>query len=427
MAAAAFPTAALGHVAEVTLGKMIQSNPVDGARTVPYIKARNVRPDRVEVHSLGEMYATPGEVAQLTVQQGDIFVIEGGATAGRAAVVLDEPPQDAIFQNAVHRVRAGDHLDQRFLCYVLAAYPATGWYEAICSAATFKHLTGEKMARLQVPVPPLEVQRRVADMLDVETARIDTLIAQNQRLRNLLGDRFWAEVDQVVHLGLGDVRRFGEHKVWGKHPEHWTTTTLGRAAESMIDGPFGSSLTSGHYTDDGRQVIRLGNIGRAAFKNIDRAFIPEDHYQALKAHTVLAGDLVIGGLGDDASEAPAGRACVVPEAFDEGIVKADCYRVRLRPWLRHDYAAWALSSPSQIAFAGAKARGATRPRLNLALASQLPMPVPPLGEQEEIASHLALQRERLMDLQARLVRQIELLGRRRQALITAAVTGRIDV
>jgi type I restriction enzyme, S subunit len=320
-------------------------------------------------------------------------------------------------------------IDPRFLNYQVRSEPAIAeWRRRSYGIQPSRwRLYWERMSSAKLLLPPLEVQRRVADMLDVETARIDTLIAKNQRVRRLLDDRFWAEVEQVVHRGVGNVRRVDNYRVWGEHPDHWTVTTLGRAAESLIDGPFGSSLTSAHYTDEGRQVIRLGNIGRAAFKPNTRAFVPEGHFQTLQAHAVRAGDLVIGGLGDDASDAPAGRACVVPETFVEGIVKADCYRVRLQPWLRHDYAAWALSSPSQIAFAGAKARGATRPRLNLALASQLPMPVPPLNEQEEIAAHLASQRERLTRLQAHLVRQIELLERRRQALITAAVTGQIDV
>lgn len=320
-------------------------------------------------------------------------------------------------------------VDSRFLNYQVRSEPAIAeWRRRSYGIQPSRwRLYWERMSSAKLPLPPLDTQRRIADMLDAETARIDTLIAKNQRALELLDLRFWSWAESVTHRGLAKATSTNSHAVWGEHPSHWSITTLGRAAESMVDGPFGSSLTSAHYSDTGRQVIRLGNIGRGQFKNEARAFIPEDHYKALSSHEVRSGDLVMGGLGDEASDAPVGRACVVPEGFGSGIVKADCYRIRLLRHLEHEFAAWALSSRSQLAYAASKARGATRPRLNLQLASELPLPVPPLTEQRAIVSEIADRVDQSREIRAKVDRQQELLRLRRRALITAAVTGEIDV
>lgn len=314
-------------------------------------------------------------------------------------------------------------LDRRFAWWAIHACRYR--LDAVATGSTYAAVSAADVAALRIPVPSLELQRRVADMLDTETARIDILNAKNESVAELVEKRAWSEVELRTHHGLRDDVELQQHDVWGNQPRHWGETTLGRAAKSMIDGPFGSSLTSAHYSEAGRQVIRLGNIGKAEFKAEDRAFIPEDHFQSLRAHAVSDGDLVIAGLGDEASDAPIGRACVVPQGFGVGIVKADCYRIRL--WERHNhrYVAWALSSPSQLAYAWAKSRGATRPRLNLSIAAGLPIPMPPVPEQRAIADYLDGQRNGVDALHVKLSAQADLLRRRRQALITAAVTGQM--
>lgn len=173
--AAKFPLVPLGFVAEVTLGKMIQSSPEEGHREVPYIKAANVRDEEVLVDALGTMFANEDDIDRLNVSRGDIFVIEGGATAGRASPVLKNPPDDVIFQNSVHRIRAGEDADQDFLLFVLQCVPASGWYDALCNAATFKHLTSEKMASLLIPLPDLDSQRAIAGYLTSEVHHVQSL------------------------------------------------------------------------------------------------------------------------------------------------------------------------------------------------------------------------------------------------------------
>lgn len=261
---------------------------------------------------------------------------------------------------------------------------------------------------MPVLLPPREEQRAIADYLDRETAQIDTLIAEQQRLVEMLHER----------------RDAGWAKTYQSLAADAATLPIRRVIESIVDGPFGSSLTSAHYADAGARVIRLGNIGINEFKDDDTAYIPLEYAARLAVHAVRAGDVVVAGLGDD--RMPLGRAAVVPD-IGPAIVKADCYRVRPLPSVDPFYLAWALSAPptrSQIALLS---RGATRARLNTGVVREARIPVPSVTQQRETVRRSGRDAERIDALIAETERFIELSRERRSALITAAVTGQIDV
>lgn len=109
-------------------------------------------------------------------------------------------------------------------------------------------------------------------------------------------------------------------------PSDWRWVTLNdiQADEprAITDGPFGSNLTSSHYTSSGPRVVRLQNIGDGEFVDA-YAHISREHFNVLRLHEVLPGDLLVASL----SESPP-RACIAPSWLGPAIVKADCIRVR---------------------------------------------------------------------------------------------------
>ncbi|GFG71469.1 hypothetical protein AWC24_04265 [Mycolicibacter senuensis] len=311
---------------------------------------------------------------------------------------------------SVYRPRPGVETDTRYFDYL---YRSDGYV-----AEMTRHSRGIHSSRLriypnvflnlQVPQPPLGVQRAIADFLDRETARIDTLIEQQQRLIDLLRERR----DAVWSCGLADANKEG------------MPVQLRRVVASIIDGPFGSALTSAHYSDEGARVIRLGNVGLGEFRDGDAAYITLAYAEELSAHSVAAGDVVIAGLGDD--KMPLGRATVVPD-IGPAIVKADCYRVRPTDAVSPEYLAWALSAPQSRAEVMLLARGATRARLNTSVVQQVTIPLPPPIVQKALVRKWREQASKIDALIAETERSIELVRERRSALITAAVTGQIDV
>ncbi|MBF4478264.1 restriction endonuclease subunit S [Rhodococcus rhodochrous] len=205
----------------------------------------------------------------------------------------------------------------------------------------------------------------------------------------------------------------------------YTYVPLRRFLEELTDGPFGSSLTGSHYSDDGARVIRLGNIGEARFKSEDEAYIPMEYFAELRRHSVESGDLLIAGLGDSGN--PVGRACLAPEGLGPAIVKADCFRARLdERRLLHRFAAWALNSRPVGQQVSTLTRGSTRARINLAVAKAIEIPVPSLEEQRRIADYLDRETARIDALVEEQQRLIEMLCERRRVLVTRAVCFGVD-
>lgn len=276
--------------------------------------------------------------------------------------------------------------------------------------------------------PPLPEQHAIAAFLDRETAKIDALIAEQQRLVALLAEKRQAVISHAVTKGLNPDAPMKDSGIeWlGEVPAGWEVLTLGRVTLDRCDGPFGSGLKSTHYTDMGVRVIRLQNIRRDGFDDSDSAFIDETYYrEELSGHDVLQGDLLIAGLGDDKNT--VGRTCVAPVGIEPAMVKADCFRFRLdTKRALPEFIATQLTDGS-AADAGLLSSGSTRSRIPLSVMSSRKIALPPLLEQKQIASFLRSEFTKFDTLTAEAQRAIALLQERRTALISAAVTGKIDV
>ncbi|WP_146064892.1 restriction endonuclease subunit S [Streptomyces sp. SM1] len=151
---------------------------------------------------------------------------------------------------------------------------------------------------------------------------------------------------------------------------------------AITDGPFGSNLKSAHYTDSGARVLRLQNVGDGEFRD-ERAYINLEHFETLRAHEALPGDFLLASLGETLP-----RVAIVPKMTEPAIVKADVIRARLHPTLNDKWVLYALLAPQTRAYASSRTRGVGRPRLGLGEIRRLPIPVPPLGEQERIVEAL---------------------------------------
>ncbi|WP_274916624.1 restriction endonuclease subunit S [Streptomyces sp. WZ-12] len=196
---------------------------------------------------------------------------------------------------------------------------------------------------------------------------------------------------------------------------------LRRFIREITDGPFGSSLASSHYAAEGARVIRLGNVGAARFKEGDAAYISLEYFKELRQYEVKSGDLIIAGLGD--SNHPVGRACVAPPGLGPAIVKADCFRTRLdEERLSHRYAAWALSSSFVSGQVHTLTRGSTRARINLDVAREIQLPVPPAEEQHRIADFLDAETARIHEISKAHSNQVTLLTERHRSWLSELST-----
>jgi len=271
---------------------------------------------------------------------------------------------------------------------------------------------------IPIALPPIAEQRAIADYLDRETARIDTLIEEQRRLIEMLRERRESVVDSTLaHHGLKISSELEAYD--GMLPDGWRLILLGRTLQQLTNGFVGP--TRDILVDAGIRYIQSTHIksGRIDFERRPFYVSREWHEQRPRIH-LRQGDVLIVQTGD------IGKVAVVPADFGE----SSCHALqiaRVRPeLLSGEYLGAFLSSRIGYQSLLARATGAMHPHLEAGIRSA-PIVVPPLEIQTQIVNEVTCETAKIDALIAETETFIELSRERRSALITAAVTGQIDV
>ena len=174
-----WPTQKLETVADFCLGKMLDQKKNRG-EPLPYLANVNVRWGEFDLANLREMRFEQHELDRYGLKYGDIVMCEGGEP-GRCAI-WKEQCSSMMIQKALHRIRPHDCLRPEFLYYFLFYKARTGHLSSLFTGSTIKHLPREKLALVEVPVPPLSTQDQIASVLSA----YDDLIENNRRRIQLL-------------------------------------------------------------------------------------------------------------------------------------------------------------------------------------------------------------------------------------------------
>ncbi len=190
---------ALGEIAEIKLGKMLDSKKHTTGKLLPYLNNLSVRWGSVDTSNLPEMYFDANELDRYGLRKGDVVVCEGGEP-GRSTVWDGRLP-GVKFQKAVHRVRFNIPFEPSFLVLYLQSISGTTRLEKLFTGGGIKHLTREVFAKLQIPVASRDEQQKVADFLSsldtLITAQADKIAALKQHKRGLLQQLFPA-IDEAA-------------------------------------------------------------------------------------------------------------------------------------------------------------------------------------------------------------------------------------
>ncbi|MGW5667743.1 restriction endonuclease subunit S [Micromonospora sp. NPDC003776] len=307
-------------------------------------------------------------------------------------------------------------LDIRFFYYQLSA--AAARLQSLGQGSTFQELSSDALANFIVHVPELEEQRCLADFLDAELNRLDALEKARRRQRELLVERWRTEVIGLVTSGTDDranVRAVG-HPAFDALPTTWDMLPLKRRWR-IIDCKHRTPA----YVADGYPVVSPGDVtpGRLDLTRAHR-FVGEDDFRD------LADDLRRPRRGDIvySRNASVGIAAYVDtdEPFTMG---QDVCRITSRDqnqlYLTHVLNSVATPQLEQMQI------GSTFSRVNIGALLELQVPCPPRPEQDRIVARLDERQRQVDNLRRLLTEQIALMAERRQALITAATTGQIDV
>lgn len=285
----------------------------------------------------------------------------------------------------------------QFITYALNSVD----YSLYIKGSTRDKLNQSELSSIEIPVPHLSTQQAIADYLDHETAEIETLIADQRKFQIFLEELRSSEISRAFPT---------EDPVRLK----WVL-------DMAITGPFGTALSASEYITGGVPVINPTHIRRGQIASDQDVSISEEKAAALGRFRMNVGDVILGRKGE------VDKAALVDPRFAGAICGSDSMLLRPSTRLHSEYFWWFLQSPQAQSQLQLWSVGSTVQGLNQNTINRIHIPCPPVDMQEQISDKINSRATGIDDLLRETTRVMQLACERRAALITAAVTGQIDV
>ena len=321
-------------------------------------------------------------------------------------------------------LRPTNQLNNRFLLYRLLSDDFISIVDGSTYGAKMPRASWEFIGNLKIPAPSLAEQQAIADYLDRKTAVIDSLIAKKERQIELLQEQRTGVINQAVTRGLDPQVPLKESGIpWlGRIPSHWETGKFQYVTTLVQTGPFGSQLHFSDYVENEIPIINPSNIQDTQIIPDWARCISQKTLKRLNRHKLSEGDIVFARRGE------MGRCALVTAVEDgwlcgTGSIKLCLDRSKAYP----PYIIALLSNQGVREWLELESVGSTMANLNTEIISRIPIPLIPVEEQKSIVAFVEDKQakfDRLVEINVQL---IEKLQEYRTAVISAAVTGKIDV
>lgn len=207
----------------------------------------------------------------------------------------------------------------------------------------------------------------------------------------------------------------------GEVPEHWIVTQLKFYTLDMQTGPFGSQLHAEDYVTDGIPLINPAHMVAGELIPDPDVTIDEATQERLGRHKLSAGDIIFARRGE------LGRCAVVQKEHEGWLCGTGSLKAKLNRLLTPEYAYLLITSEGVISELALESKGPTMDNLNTETLGRVRIPVPPVNEQSEVLKYVENVSGKYASLVSKAETAIRLMQERRTALISAAVTGKIDV
>ena len=368
-----------------------------------------------EVHKTNKDVTVKGKVIKnLKIVPKDTILYSIFASLGKVAIAK----VPLVTNQAILGLEPSSSLYSGYLVYWLKYLePYLSLYS---TSNTQDNLNAEKVGNLPLLMTDLYEQTQIANFLDHETAQIDTLIENQQTLIQLLKEKRQAVISHAVTKGLNPDAPMKDSGVeWlGEVPEHWVSIQLGRVCRQVSDGPHFSPT----YVDEGVMFLSARNIGVDAWYLDDAKFISEKDYKDFCRRVVPEKGDVLYTKGGTTGVA---RVVDLDQPFQVWVHVA-VLKLKFN-LINPNYAAFVLNSIGCYEQSQLYTRGATNQDLGLTRMIKIWFALPPIEEQNAIIDFLDQKVIKIDALINNAYKGINLLRERRTALISAAVTGKIDV
>lgn len=382
------------------------------------------------VFNAAENKALPPElepIPDLGIRAADLLISRANTRelVGSAAVALVDH-SNLMLCDKLFRLRFDASVcSPHFIASYLSTGKVRGQIELAASGASSSMLNiGQStILEMAVALPDSTEQVAICDFLRRETTKIDNLMAEQEKLITLLKEKRQAVIAHAVTKGLDPTVPMKDSGVeWlGEVPEHWGVIPLGALASTIQTGPFGSQLHSEDYLDDETPVINPSNIRDGKVVPDWSCTVGNEIIERLSHHQLKRGDIVFGRRGE------MGRCAMITENEAGWLCGTGSLNVRLASNASAEFVSVYLATSYVRELLKLESVGSTMDNLNGQILSRVPVPNPPLDEQIAIADFVGSASARMAELIQEAEHAIDLLKERRAALISAAVTGQIDV
>jgi type I restriction enzyme S subunit len=360
--------------------------------------------------------------ARRIVRDGDV-IVSTVRTYLEAIAPINNPPENLIVSTGFAVIRPNQYLYKSFASYCLRAKGFIKEVVARSVGVSYPAINSSDLVNITIPSIEYAEQVKIANFLDHETAKIDTLIAKQEKLIELLKEKRQAVISHAVTKGLNpDVTMKDSGVEWlGQVPEHWKVIKFGMTNRKAVLG--GNYLSGGD--EDGIPVIKMGNLGRGRINlsKVERLNVNDEFEEE---HFLEKGDFLFNTRN---SLDLVGKVSIWREELDKALYNSNILRISFYENLfSSEYVNYLFNSDLGLSQLGLIAKGTTSvAAIYYKDLRGLIFAYPPIEEQKQIVKILD---ETCIDLD-KLIRKatlaIELIQERRTALISSAVTGKIDV
>jgi type I restriction enzyme S subunit len=395
---------------------------------VPFVSAEAVSSGRIDFTKVRACISAEDNARysqKYAPRRHDIFMVKSGATTGITAIVEDRTDFNIWSPLAV--IRCNERNIPRF---VLNFMRSRNFQEAVAlnwSFGTQQNIGMGVIENLPCILPPIAEQAVISKFLDGETKRVDDLVAEQQRLMDLLKEKRQAVISHAVTKGLNPRAPMKPSGMeWlDDVPAHWDVVSVRRVVRRIEQG-WSPECFSRPAEDDEWGVLKAGCVNRGLFSEQENKALPDD-LEPVPGYEIHPGNVLMSR----ASGSPdlVGSTAFITKTRPRLMLSDKIFRVHPESNVDPRFFVAVFNSNlmrSQIerAISGAEGLANNLPQSSL---KAFVFPVPPLDEQEAIANYIASRCGELDALAAEAQKAIDLLQERRTALISAAVTGQIDV
>lgn len=334
------------------------------------------------------------------LEDGDIVFARTGATTGKSFLVISPPL--AVCASYLIRLR----IDKKIISpdYLNLNFQTSGYWKQVndgMSGAAQGGFNATKLGALEIPVPPLEEQRRIVSLLDSATAHVTDLVSFYKQARTHANNLFTSTLSNAL----------------GSNSD-WPVKTLGeigsiKGGKRLPKGTLWSSVKTAH------PYIRATDIREGEVRTDNLVFVPEEVWPVISRYTVKEGDVLITIAGT------IGSVAVVPRELAEANLTENAAKVTNLVDVKPSYLSCFLRSAEVKDRLEGLATTTTQAKLALFRIESIEIPVPPLDEQKRIVERLDLMRGKTSEMVAAYDAKLTAAKNLRQSILEAAFAGEL--